>query len=275
MRSIQTVGAAGAKRQRIGVVLAPEAFRADLGEAFDVVAHRHQGADALEKRCDVEGASWLVECSRMDPEAQPGDLAGAGADGHVKRGLIVDDQRFDVKADLGIMLEEKKALRAEDLRSHQGNAMPGRADALLHRVGGEERAQDDPEQLHDLDYMPAFSPAESGRLHPTNCGAMSLKSGAKLSGSPADLMWAFPADRPPFALSSRIALRASGMTGVGGVGPRSGPRLAYARWPLRSWRKRPADQLMCIVADARPARRPQGDLYFTATASEARTSAAR
>jgi hypothetical protein len=131
----------------------------------------------------------------MKPEAQPGDLAGACADGHVKRGLVVDDECFDMEAGLGIMLEQEQALRREHLRRHQRNAMPGRADALLHRVGREERAQDDPEQLHDLQSKPAFSPAESARGYPTNRGPISLNSGAKISGSPTDLGGLHPTKR--------------------------------------------------------------------------------
>ena len=65
-------------------------------------------------------------------------------------GFVVDDQRFDVETQLRIVFEQEEGLRAEDLRGHQRNAMAGRSDALLHRVGREERAQDDPEQLHDL-----------------------------------------------------------------------------------------------------------------------------
>jgi hypothetical protein len=91
MRSIETVGAAGAKRQRIGVAFALEAFGADLGEAFDVVDHRHEGADAGEQRGHVERAGWRVGGSLVHPEAHLRDLAGTGADGHVEGGFVVDD----------------------------------------------------------------------------------------------------------------------------------------------------------------------------------------
>jgi hypothetical protein len=81
-----------------------------------------------------------------------------------------------VEARLRVVLEEEEALRAEHLRCHQGDAVPGRADALLHRVGREECAQDDPEQLHDLQNTSGFSPADLRELYPTNFEAWGLKS---------------------------------------------------------------------------------------------------
>ena len=38
--------------ERISIAFALEAFGADLGEAFDVVAHRDEGADAGEESFD-------------------------------------------------------------------------------------------------------------------------------------------------------------------------------------------------------------------------------
>jgi hypothetical protein len=135
-RSRETEGAAGAKRQRIGVTLTLEALRADLRKAFDVVDHRDKGADAGEQRGHVWSAGWRVGGSLVHPEAHPRDLAGAGADGHVEGGFVVDDQRLDVEPSLWVVLEEEEALRAEHLRGHQGDAVLRGLDALLHRVGG-------------------------------------------------------------------------------------------------------------------------------------------
>jgi hypothetical protein len=186
MRSIETEGAAGAKRQRIGVAFTLETLRADLGEAFDVVDHRDERADAGEQAFDGERARGYVGGPLVHPEAHLRDLAGAGAYGHVEGGFVVDDQRLNVEPRFGIMFEEEEALRAEDFRGHQGNAVPGRADALLHRVGREECAQDDPEQLHDLQNTSGFSPADLRVLYPTNFEAWGLKSRGKIFRSPTD-----------------------------------------------------------------------------------------
>jgi hypothetical protein len=168
MRSIETEGAADAKRQRIGIAFALEPFGADLCEAFDVVDHRHEGADAGEEPFGGKSAGWAVGCPVLIPEAHPRDLAGSRAYRCVESGFVVDDEGFDVETEAWVALEEVEALGAEHLRGHQGNALPGRPDALLHRVSREECAQDDPEQLHDLQSKSAFSPAESGRGFPTN-----------------------------------------------------------------------------------------------------------
>jgi hypothetical protein len=197
MRSIETEGAAGAKRQRIGVTFALETFGADLREAFDVVDHRDEGADAGEQSCDREGARGAVECLGVKPEAHPRDLAGAGADRHVEGRLVVDDQGFDVEPRLRVVFEEEQALGREHLGGHQRNAVPGRADALLHRVGREERAQDDPEQLHDLQSTLVFSPADLRELYPTKFVAWGLKSGANFFRSPTDSRRPFDTKRRP------------------------------------------------------------------------------
>ena len=68
-RAVQGIWrAVGCEPERIGIALAPEALCADLGEAFDGVAHRHERADALEQGCSVEGAGRAVECLWMIAE---------------------------------------------------------------------------------------------------------------------------------------------------------------------------------------------------------------
>jgi hypothetical protein len=206
MRSIETVGAAGAKRQRIGITFALETLGADLREAFDVVDHRDKGADAGEQRGNVEGAGWCVGGALLHPEAHLRDLAGAGADGHVEGGFVVDDQRLDVEARLRVVFEEEEALRSEHLRGHQGDAVPGRADALLHRIGREERAQDDPEQLHDLQNTSGFCPADLRELYPTKFVAWCLKSRRKIFRSPTDSGRLFDTKRASSTVSSRASV---------------------------------------------------------------------
>src|SRR5690606_31667480 len=85
----------GCKPQRIGIVLALQSLGADLREAFDVVAHHHERADAFEKGFSVERVCWSVGRAGPHPETYLRDLAGAGADGHVKCGFVVDDERLD------------------------------------------------------------------------------------------------------------------------------------------------------------------------------------
>jgi hypothetical protein len=135
--------------QRISIALADESRGARLGEAFDVVDHRRERADAGEEALDGERARWPEEGAGVLSEAQLRDLAGAGADGEVEGGLVVDDERLDVEPRARIMREQVEALGAEHLADHQRDALPRRLDALTHRVGREEHAQDDPEQLHD------------------------------------------------------------------------------------------------------------------------------
>jgi len=135
-----TEGAAGAKRQRIGIALAQQAFGADAGEALDVVDHLHERADAGEELLRGEGARRLEEGAGLLPEAHLRDLAGAGADGEVEGGFMVDDQRLDVEPCARIVRQQAEALGAEDQADHQRDALPRRLDALLHRVVREERA---------------------------------------------------------------------------------------------------------------------------------------
>jgi hypothetical protein len=187
LRSSVTEGAAGAKRQRISITLADESRGADLGEAFDAVDHLRERADAGEELLRGEGARRPEEGAGVLPEAHLRDLAGAGADGEVEGGLVVDDQRLDVEPRARIMREQVEALGAEHLADHQRDALPRRLDALLHRVVREERAQDDPEQLHDRHCTPAFSPADLRAVYPTNLPVMRLRSRGKTFGSPADL----------------------------------------------------------------------------------------
>jgi hypothetical protein len=161
----------GAATERISIALADESRGARLGEAFDVVDHRRERADAGEEALNGERARWPEEGAGLLPESHLRDLAGAGADGEVEGGLVVDDQRLDMEPRARIVCEQVEALGAEHLADHQRNALPRRLDALLHRVVREERAQDDPEQLHDRHCTPAFSPADLRALYPTNSWA--------------------------------------------------------------------------------------------------------
>jgi hypothetical protein len=207
MRSIETEGAAGAKRQRIGVTFALEALGADLGEAFDVVAHRDERSDAREECGGGKCAGWAVGRPVLIPEANLCDLAGSCADRCVEACLVVDDQRLDVETKSWIAFEQEEALRAEHLRRHQRNAVPGSADALLHRVSREECAQDDPEQLHDLQNTSGFSPADLRVFYPTKFVAWGLKSGAIFFRCPTDLRRLFDTKQVLGAHPSRRLLR--------------------------------------------------------------------
>ncbi len=168
LRSSVTEGAA---TERISITIALQALGADLREAFDGVAHRDAIADAGEESLDRERACGAVESLGVIPEAHPGALAGAGAYRHVEGCFVIDDQGFDVEPRLGVVCEEQQRLWAEHLGRHQRDAMPGRADALLHRVGREERAQDGPEQPHDLQCKSGIGPADLRRLYPTKFAA--------------------------------------------------------------------------------------------------------
>jgi hypothetical protein len=158
----------GREPKRISITLALEAFGADLCEALDVVGHRDEGADAFVKNCSGEGACGAIERSGVEPEAHSRDLAGSRAYRGVEGCFVVDDERFNVETEARVVFEEVEPLGAEHVRGHQRNTLPGSPDALLHRVSREECAQDDPEQLHDLQSNSAFCPAESARGFPTN-----------------------------------------------------------------------------------------------------------
>jgi hypothetical protein len=135
MRSIETEGAAGAKRQRISITLAHELRRAQTCEVFDVGEHRDESADAGEEFIEGSGAAWPVEARALaHPEAHLRDLAGAAGDGEVERGLVVDDHRLEVHARLGAVRERVETVRTERLAHKVCHLLLQRAHALTHRV---------------------------------------------------------------------------------------------------------------------------------------------
>jgi hypothetical protein len=135
MRSIETEGAAGAKRQRISITLAHELRRAQTCEVFEVGEHRDESADAGEEFGKGFRAAWPVEARALaHPEAHLRDLAGAAADGEMQRGLIVDDHRLQVHPRLRAVRERVETIRAERLAHQVCHLLLQRPHALTHRV---------------------------------------------------------------------------------------------------------------------------------------------
>jgi hypothetical protein len=164
----------GCEPKRIGVSLALEPGRAQVRQAFDVVAQGNQRVDAFEECGQAHGARGKVERADGRGEADARDLAGADGYGEMDGGFVIADHAFDVDA-LGGVLECGEAFLAEDRFHHHHDAASRGLGGHARRVVREEVAQDDPEPVHALSMESAFGPAESDRLRPTNLAIRSLR----------------------------------------------------------------------------------------------------
>ena len=154
--------------KRIGVAELFEFPGVGAGELFAVVEHRGECADAGDEIAEV---ARVCEMRRAAPawrfRAELCDLASAHRDPEAEAILDIEDEKLEVKAQLGI--DEELAERGRVLRDVRElrHAMAQRLGPLAKRIAGEEVAQDDPDQLHDLQCKSAFCPAESAQLYPT------------------------------------------------------------------------------------------------------------
>ena len=183
----ETEGAGCCEPQRIGVALALQSLCAHLRKAFDVEAGFGEGVEAQEQVDERLGARRRVPGLVGRVEGKARYLTGAGADHGAETFLVVDDHLFEVEAHRGIVLGGAYPVFGEDSSHHVGDHVLQALDALPNLVGGKEPAQDDPEQLHGLQYMCVWSPAELRELYPTNFGMRGLKSRVILFRSPTDL----------------------------------------------------------------------------------------
>ena len=162
----------GCESKRIGVAELLEFPGVGAGELFTVSEHRGERDDAGD---EVAGVSRVSEVRRAAParrfRADPCDLTTAHRDPETQAVLDIEDEEFELEAQGGIV--EKLAERGwvlHDMRKLR-HALAQHLGALAKRIAGEQGAQDDPEQLHDLQCKSAFIPAESARGYPTNSEA--------------------------------------------------------------------------------------------------------
>ena len=160
---------AGGRAERIGVAQLLQFPSVGAGELFPVSEHRGDHADAGDEVVDIPRVRKVRRAAPARRfRAEPGDLAAAHRDPEAEAILDIEYEKLEVEAQVGIveeLAERGRVLR--DLRELR-HAMAQRLGPLAKRIAGEQVAQDDPDQLHDLESKSAFCPAESAQLYPTN-----------------------------------------------------------------------------------------------------------
>ncbi len=151
MRSIETEGAAGAERQRIGVAL-----RTSCGELVEVVEVARELGDAVEELDEALRVAEVRRGLKRDIDvAQAQHLAGAGVDEHA-HGVFEDaDGAFEHEPVFGPVGEACDFFGVCDGVHHLTQPAAHEFTGPRDRVEREQDAQEDEEHLtHGWEYNP-------------------------------------------------------------------------------------------------------------------------
>ena len=178
MRSIKMEGAAGAERQRIGVVFAAHVLgetRGELVESVEVAGELGHAAD--EAAQILRPAECRVELATMVDEGQAHHLAGALPDQHLHPIFGGGDVAFDPGAVFGIVLEGGDVDRVHHPAHHHLQPAAHELARPCDLVERKQEAQQQEEQpIHGLEYMAGSGAVGSGEGCPPVCALRSLRS---------------------------------------------------------------------------------------------------